>query len=207
MAITYPITLPTSPGYSSVEFRTSQRVGISRDPFSATQSVYAWPGQWIEADVSLPVMTRAEASEWIAALVSLNGVEGTFHLVNPTGQAVRGSVPGTPLVNGTNAARSETLATKGWTAGQTNILRKADWVQTGTGENRRMYMVLKDVNSDGSGNATLDIFPSLRVALANNDPITTTNCGGLFRLKGNGFSWSISEAMLYGIQFSCVEAI
>jgi hypothetical protein len=207
MSIAYPITLPTSPGFQSVQFRTRQRVGITHDPFGATQNVYAWPGQWIEADVSLPVMTRAEACEWVAALVSLNGIEGTFHLVNPTGQANRGSMPGTPLVNGANAARSRVLLTKGWTSGQTNILRKMDLITVGSGTSKRMYMNLKDVNSDGSGNATLDIFPSLREALADGAAITTANCSGTFRLSANNTSWDINEAMLYGIQFSCVEAI
>lgn len=206
MSIVYPITLPSTPGARSVRIRARSRVGVTPSPFTGAQQAYAWPGRWLEADVVYPPMTRAEGEALVAALVSLNGREGTFHLGDPSGAVPRGLATGTPLVNGANAVRSKTLATKGWTAGVTGILKAGDWVQAGSGTTRRLYKNLKDVNSDGSGLATLDIFPSLREALADGAALTVTSCQGTFRLAVNVTEWDIDEAVHYGLSFSCVEA-
>jgi hypothetical protein len=45
-------------------------------------------------------------------------------------------------------------------------------------------MVLVDANSDGSGQATLELFPRVRTAFASGTSITVSNPKGVWRLAG-----------------------
>ena len=150
-------------------------------------------------------MTRDQAEDWISFLVSLRGAVGSFYLGDPAGTVPQGVATGTPLVNGAQVAMSRTLVTKGWTHSTTGILLAGDYLQVGTGLQQRLYKNLTDADSDSSGNATLDIFPSLREGISDNQPITLTNCKGTFRLAGNERQWSVDYTRFYGIDFKCVE--
>lgn len=205
MAITYPLTFP-SIGIRSMNIRARNVVGISASPFTGQQQVYKHQGQWWEAEVTLPPMKRADAEQVVAFLLSLNGVYGTFLLGDPANTSPRGVGTGTPLVYGADQTGSE-LITDGWTTSTTGILKAGDWIQLGSGSATRLYKVLADANSDGSGIATIDIFPSLRSSPADNAQVTKSSPKGQWRLSSNDTNWSIDEASVYGITFACVEAL
>lgn len=152
-------------------------------------------------------MRRDQAAAWVNFLLKLRGMTGTFLMGDPDGAEPQGVATGTPKVNGSNAAGSKTLATKGWTTGVSGILLAGDYIQVGTGTATRLYRVLTDANSDGSGHATLDIFPRLRETLVDNVTITTENCVGCFRLANNTRSWSLDTSLIYGIDFKAIEAL
>lgn len=207
MSITYPISLPTTPGYKMVKASTFNAVAAVISPFSLTTQVQKWPGELLTFEIQLPPMAVALAQPWIGALGALKGQYGTCLFYDHSYQGALGVATGTPLVSGTNNARAEFLNTKGWTHGVTGILKAGDRISIGSGVTTRMYIVLTDANSDGSGNATLDIFPNLRETLSDGAAIDLTNPQGTFRLLSNTTSWSVDQAKTYGISFSLVEAI
>ena len=206
MAITYPLTMPATPGFRQTKLTSTNIAGISKSPFTMQQQVYQWPGEGWSADVALPPMKRVLAEAWVTFLTSLRGVVGTLYIGDDKALAPQGVATGTPLVNGAQTSMSNTLATKGWAHGVTGILKAGDYVQLGTGVQQRIYKVLTDVNSDGSGHATLDIFPILREGVSDNQPITLTNPQGTFRLSSNDRTWDVDEASIYGLTFKCEEA-
>jgi hypothetical protein len=181
-------------------------VGVSQSPFTAVQQVYRYTGQFWEADITLPPMKRADAEYWISFLLKLNGPYGTFLMGDPNGATARGVATGTPLVNGSGQTGNE-LVTDGWTTSTTGILKAGDYIQLGTGATSRLYKVLDDVNSDGSGNATLTVWPDLRSAPADNAAITVSNTKTTFRLNSAQTSWDINEATIYGLTFGAREAL
>lgn len=108
----------------------------------------------------------------------------------------------------TNAAGNEVLITDGWTASQAGIVKAGDYLQLqASGAPQRLYKVLADANSDGSGNATFDIFPRIRETIPDNTAIVTATARGTFRLLNNQQDWDIDEALVYGIEFQAVEAL
>lgn len=205
MAITYPLSLPNA-NIAKVRMVANDIVGVSQSPFTAAQQVYRYTGQFWEADITLPPMKRADAEYWISFLMKLNGPYGTFLLGDPNGQTARGVATGTPLVNGASQTGNE-LVTDGWTTSTTGILKAGDYIQLGSDATARLYKVLDDVNSDGSGNATLTVWPDLRTAPADNAAITVANPKGLFRLNSAQTSWDINEASIYGMTFGAREAL
>lgn len=206
MPISYPLSLPTTAGIMRVRLVANDVVGVSQSPFTAVQQVYRYSGQFWEADITLPPMKRADAEYWISFLLKLNGPYGTFLMGDPNGATARGVATGTPLVNGAGQTGNE-LVTDGWTTSTTGILKAGDYIQLGTGATSRLYKVLDDVNSDGSGNATLTLWPDLRSAPADNAAITVSNTKTTFRLNSAQTSWDINEATIYGLTFGAREAL
>ena len=136
----------------------------------------------------------------------MNGLYGTFLLGDLANTEPRGVGTGTPLVNGASQTGDE-LITDGWTPDTTGILKAGDWIQLGSGSASRLYKVLDDVESDVSGNATINIFPSLRSSPSDDDALTTSSAKGQWRLSSNETNYSIDQMSIYGITFACIEAI
>ena len=205
MTISYPLSIPST-DIAKIKLVANNIVGISQSPFTAAQQVYKYSGQYWEADISLPPMKREVAEYWISFLLKLNGSYGTFLLGDPIGATARGVATGTPLVKGASQS-GNTLETDGWTTSVTGILKAGDYIQLGSGSTAKLHKVLDDVNSDGSGNATLTIFPDIRTSPADNSAIVVTSAKGVFRLTSGQTMWDINEASVYGITFGAREAL
>lgn len=206
MTISYPLSLPSSPDFRTCSITPRHVAGIGESPFTLEQQVYDWnAGRW-EAQLSYPPMTQAQAAPIIAVMTALKWRVGTFLLGDPDFKTPRGVATGTPLVNGAHTARGLSLATKGWTNSVTGILKAGDRIGLGSGATSRVHMVLQDVNSDGSGNATLDIWPPLRSDYSDGASIVTSYPKGVFRLA-SPFTWDADEASIFGISIQAVEAL
>ena len=206
MAITYPLSLPNTTSYRSARMTARSVVGVSKSPFTGAQQVQKHQGQWWEVEAALAPMSRAYAELWISFLISLNGMQGTFLLGDPLGSTVRGVGTGTPLVKGASQT-GNSLITDGWTATQTGILKAGDYFQLGTASSSKRYKVLADANSDGSGDATFDIWPSINTAVADNAALTVSSAKGVFRLASNEMGFDLKQAQFYGIAFSAIGVV
>ena len=150
-------------------------------------------------------MKRDDAEEWTGWLISMQGPLGTFLLGDPQGATPRGVATGTPVISGAHVTGLTELATSGWTASQTGILKSGDWIQLGTGITARLYKIMQSTDSDGGGLATLDVFPPLKDALSGGESITTASCKGVFRLSDDEQTYSVDYTTLFGISFTAVE--
>ena len=200
MAISYPVTPPATVP-SSIALRPRSTTGVSISPFTAQHQVYSYPAQVWQMDVRMPALRRAEAEPWIAFFLSLNGRFGTFSYGDVTGKTPRGSVPGTPLVDGASQT-GLTLDTKGWTATQTGVLLAGDYIQIGTD----LHRVVEDADSDSGGLSALEIWPTIRTSPADGASITTTDTKGIWRLQSDEMPYSPGNPF-YDISFSCIEAL
>jgi hypothetical protein len=205
MSYSYPLSLPTTSGIMRIRWAANDVVGVAQSPFTASQQVYRYTGQFWEADITLPPMKRADMEYWITFCSNSTDPLGLL-LGDPNGGTPRGIATGTPLVNGAGQTGYE-LITDGWTVSQTGILKAGDYIQLGSATTARLYKVLDDVNSDASGNATLDLWPDLRSAPADNATITVSNAKTNFRLASAQTSWDINEATIYGLTFGAREAL
>jgi len=205
MAITYPLTLPTTPDFNGSAFSMTHFVAMVRSEFTGQTQAQAHQGALWRASLSLPPMKRPAAEPYIAALMSLNGRLGTFFLGDPLGRTARGSLLGTPLVNGASQTGLE-LITDGWTVSSNGVLLPGDYIQLGSGALTRLYKVMKQVDADGSGNATIDIQPRLRESPADGEALIFSNTKGTFRLASNTNAWDEVLAEFYGIRFDAIEA-
>jgi hypothetical protein len=193
MAVTYPLTLPTT-GISSVEFRTVNANATSQSPFTFKQQIISHGGEKFEATINLVSMKREDSSAWKAALVSLKGSLGTFLLGDPSCSTSRGTVSSCTL---TGSAGDES-----GTVVMTGTLKAGDYIQLGSGSSAKLHQVLVDQDGDG----TLELWPALRSDYTD-ATVVFNNPKGVFRLSNNVTSWSIDNASIYGISFEAVEAV
>ena len=205
MTITYPLAIPSSPYAQKSSFRMNEVVAVSESPFSLSQQAQDFTGQRWEADIQMPPMRRQKAELWLAFFSKLKGRYGTFLMGDFDGQRAMGTALGTPLVNGAGQTGGS-LATKGWTANKTGLLLPGDYIMTGSGSTSRLYKCQDQVDSDGSGHATINIWPNLRYSPADSASIYTSGCVTQFRLVSN-LQWSADEVSTYGISFSATEAL
>ncbi len=201
IAITYPLPMPTSPGPVSTDINLVHIVGRSRSPFSAARQVQDWGGAYWRARVTLPPMLRAAADPWLVLFSLLHGPYGTFLMGDWDRRTPRGAAGGTPLVMGASQTGNG-LATDGWPI-NTAILKAGDHVSV---ENR-LYRLVADAASNGSGVATLQLEPNLRAAPADNAPITTSSPKGLFALTSNIIPSPSDFNGVHQLSFEAEEAL
>jgi coat protein Gp5 len=131
-----------------------------------------------------------------------------------------GAYAGTGVVNGANQTGSN-LVTNGWTASITGLLNVGDVItvagvnainpknRTTTGSLRN-FVVTAAVNSDGSGNATIPIYPSITPAapLPSGSPYATVTAspasGAAITVKGTA---STSYAQNLGFVRDCIGLV
>jgi len=161
-----------------------------------------------QADIVLPPMNRPDAEQWVAWLVSLKGQLGTFFLGDPTAELPMGSARNadTILVSGSVSSGS-TINIKSAPASQSDYLKAGDFMQIGSGTSRQLFKVLLNASTDGTGAATVEVWPNVRTSIANNAAVTVEATAGIFRLSSNEQSWSVNNSSIYGISFSAMESI
>lgn len=209
MAETYPLTLPSHTGIATVMWAAENRVAVAESPFTLHQQVVKHAGQRWSGTYALPAMKREDAEVWNAFLLRLDGSFGTFLMSDPVATAPRGSAsstPGTPVVNGASQTGHE-LAIDGLPASATGYLKAGDYIQLGSGSSAKLHKVLEDVDSNASGEATLNIWPDLRSSPSDDATVAVSNAKGVFRLVDNTVNWNIAANGFYAISFSFVEAL
>jgi hypothetical protein len=196
----FPLSLPATPKPKKTTFRAVSVVSASVSPFTGQRQVYKHPGEWWEVDITMPIMTRADAETWFGYMLSLQGSYGTFLIGDYDAVTPRGANTGTPVIKGT--ASGNNFTTTGWTA-NTLVLKAGDYLQIGN----YLYKQLGDTTSNGSGDADLVVWPRLRAPAANGTTLVTTGARGIFSLSSNTFDWSSDDLSLYEVTFSAREAI
>jgi hypothetical protein len=203
MTITFPRSLPTMRGFSRWEWINKDSIAQTRSEFSQVTRSYDWMGNALMIAAEVILARDTEDRDFSAFVTAMKGTHGTFTMGPPSGlgNTPRGIGTGTPLVNGANQTGAS-IITDGWTAGQTGILKAWDWMQIES----RLYAVLADANSDGSGNATFDIWPPLRKSPANNATITVTNPTGTWRMMSRP-TIPIDETPYVRVPFTAIEDV
>jgi hypothetical protein len=192
------IALPcdTQPGVtapSSIEWDAQEAVAVNQSPFTFQTQTYDWMASILEGQVSFPPMNRYAFDAWSAFVLACRGQLNCFQMGDPRAVLPKGVATGTPVVNGASQT-GYTLLTRGWTASVVGILLPGDYLQIGF----RLYRVLASVNSDGSGHASIPVWPNLRDQPADGTTIITRNCKGLFRLASNSGNKFSVNATAYG---------
>lgn len=204
MTISFPLSLPSSGGgFLKYTVYAMPAAGVVSSPFTYQGQVQEYDGDGWLLQADCAYMDRETAAPWVAFLASLRGTRGTFLAGDPKVTTPLGTGAGVPQVNGGSQTGS-TLATDGWTAGSSGVLLAGDYIQVG----QRLYMVLQDVDADGSGEATIDIYPSLRESPGDNEYLIMENPKGLFRLSEGQYAlYQVQANGAYAISFSAVEAL
>lgn len=195
------MTAPTFPTgiVSTAERKLAVASATTQSPFTGTQKVQDWGGEWWEYSINLVVRTDADGRALSAFMAALRGPVNPFLFDDPSIRQT-GSY-GTPLVNGAGQT-GNTLVTDGWGA---DGLKAGDFFSLGSDVDTRIYQLTADV-TPSAGAATLQFVPALRSSPADNDALEVVSPKVLLRLTSPVPS-QISAGSLYRISFAAREAI
>ena len=118
---------------------------------------------------------------------ALNGSANTFR-VQDHSYVRQGSGAGTPLVDGASQT-GYSLVTDGW-PNNTAIFKSGDQLSYDNGTFSELKIVTEDCGSNGSGQATIKIWPEIHVSPANNASIVVATPLGEFRMLAPEASWT-----------------
>ena len=194
MSVELPFTLVTS-----VTRTLQTATAVTSSPFTGTQQVQDWGGEWWTYEIEFTVRQGADGRRLSAFFAALGGSRGTFIFRDPfVGYPL---VTGPALVNGAGQT-GNTLAVD---AMGTQALLAGDFIQLGALGTTRLYQVTADA-TPVAGAATLQIIPKLRAPSVNNEAVNIKNPGVLLRLT-SPVPASIGLADLYRFSISAREAL
>lgn len=189
----FPLSLPASPKPREITWKPISLVSVASSPFTGKEQVYAHPGQWWEISFELPPLSEAEAAEWAAMLLRLNGREGSFNF-QPTDATPRAAVSGSITVDFISDNYLDIT-------GMTGTFSPGDWIQIGSG----LYRITTGATAV-TGDATIEIWPTPRADVAIGSAIEYAAPQGRFRLF-DSFEWEMDVARNYGIALGAKEVL
>ena len=208
MAISYPVSLPTSIGMASITLGTEHAVVVSSSPFTGDQQVLKYPMEQWTAQVTVPPVLKDLAEPWISFLLSLRGKYGTFYLNDPNRVTPQGSARDTDTITVDGEVSSgDSISIDTNKNNITGYLKAGDYLSIGSGTSTQLFKVLEDVDTNGTGGFTVDVWPNVRTTMADGATVTVESAKGVFRLADNSPNWTIGNDSSYTISFSAMEAI
>lgn len=195
------ITMPSSPAFTNSEWGIRRTVAVSESPFTGATQVQKYDrAQWY-ATLTLPPMKRSQAAEWQAFFMECEGRANTFLLGDPDAKTVTGGSAPSSVSFASAEPKGETSINL--TIGSGKKLNKGSYLQVGTGSSAKLYMV----TDNNTGNGAVAIQPPLKVAVGSGTSVDITSAQGVFRMDSNDLTWSANELSVYGVTFSCSEAL
>ena len=192
--------IPTTVGFSSVEFGLENNNQVFESPLSNSIQVAELTGARWYATFNLPPMKKENALEYIGFLQRLQGRVHSFFGYDANHRSPSGTYgSSTLLVNGASQT-GISLVTDGAQA-STTVLKAGDFFSV----NNELKMVTTNATSDGSGNLTINFVPSLRSSPSDNANLTLINPVCSMKLIADSTTYSINTSSIYGISFSGVE--
>lgn len=198
----YPITMPATPELEVVSLRLVRQTGVSTSQYTGKQQRSEGSFALWAATGALPELEGAlEAGVWRSFFTQLRGRAGSFNFRFPgyTGPST-GYVGAIGVVAGASQTGT-TLNTSGW-ANSAAIFRDGDYFSV----NGELKMVTEgDVNSDGTGLATINFEPALRTSPANLQALVITSLTFEASMQIDEPEFNISPPFLHRMNLDILE--
>lgn len=208
MAIVFPLTVPFEE-FAEVDVQDVNIATIQQTTFTGKDRLQAFDGDYWRLSMSYRNLPKDIARPVTGFIHSLRNSVGTFVVSFPGYDFPLGAAkdnPATPLVNGDGQAGSRELVVKNAPESIDDWLLPGDIIQVGPDDRPHWHTVLNSTSTNSSGQATVDIWPSLRNTTVNNDPIVTDFPKGLCRLT-EAPQISVRRPVLVSLSLSAREVV
>ena len=197
-------TFPASPIPSSVSISTNQNTIVTTTASGRRQSRQI-DGQRFKLRVSFPIMTRTQFAPILAFIVKQRSQMESFQYVPPTIDDALGVASGVISVNGAISAGATTCSIDGMANSTSGVFKAGDYFRF-TGQ-AKVYMVMADVSSNGSGQGTLTFEPPLRTNVSDNAVLIYSNVDFTVGLTGDIQEFNISTENYFQYEVDLIEIL
>lgn len=184
---------------ASVTRRLAEASAATPSPFTGTEQIQDWGGEWWEYDITIATKTGRDGRRMSAFFAQLGGKRGKFLMSDTSIENPAQS--GTVVVDGASQTGNQ-LDVTGLV--EQNLLA-GDFFQLGTGAEARLYQLTQDVVVT-AGAATLNFVPTLRSSPLNGAAVEVVSPKVLLRLR-ESVPVTISPGDKFNVSFSAREAL
>lgn len=191
----WPTTLRPASGVNIELIGSTElfRSGLGPGVQTGDQGAEIWRAQ-------MTFKAKAQRAELMGFLAKLRGATHRT-TIRPYDEPRAGVRTGVPVVNG-GGQTGYNLLSSGWTPSTPRILARGDYISF----NDELHIMPDDVDSDGAGDATLPIEPSIRTSPADLTPIEVVNPTGTF-VKISSANWNSTADGITVATVEFVEAV
>jgi hypothetical protein len=197
-------TFPSSPAPRDVAISSNQNTIVTTTA-SGRRQARQIDGQKFRLRIRFPVMTRAEFAPINAFIMKQRSQMESFQYVPPTIDDSLGVASGVISVNGAVSAGATSCSIDGMANSTNGIFKAGDYFRF-TGQNK-VYMVVADVNSNGSGAGTLTFEPPLRANVADNAVLIYSNVDFTVGLTGDIQEFTIGTENYFQYEVDLIEVL
>jgi hypothetical protein len=181
MTVSYPLSLPSVSGIRQTKFTLKSKASIHESPWTGEVQVQEHSGKFWEAVFEIPPMDRSDFAEWEAFFASLRGRVGTFKAGPQYASSSQGDNDGSDKTVESIDSTSTKLTVSGFASSTNGVMLTGDYIEV----NNELKIVRSDADSDGSGEATLDIEPLFRTDPSQGDTCVIADPKAKMRLLGD----------------------
>jgi hypothetical protein len=197
-------TFPSSPVPRDVAISSNQNTIVTTTA-SGRRQARQIDGQRFRLRLRFPVMTRTEFAPINAFVIKQRSQMESFQYVPPTIDDALGVASGVISVNGAISAGVTSVAIDGMANSTSGVFKAGDYFRF-TGQTK-VYMVMSDVSSNGSGQGTLTFEPPLRANVADNAVLIYSNVDFTVGLTGDIQEFNISTENYFQYEVDLIEVL
>jgi len=195
---------PSSPAPRDVAISTNQNTIVTTTA-SGRRQARQIDGQRFRLRLRFPVMTRTEFAPINAFVMKQRSQMESFTYSPPTISSALGVASGVISVNGAISAGVTSVAIDGMANSTSGVFKAGDYFRF-TGQTK-VYMVMADVSSNGSGQGTLTFEPPLRSNVSDNAILIYSNVDFTVGLTGDIQEFNISTENYFQYEIDLIEVL
>jgi len=185
---------PTDLIISSSSFESETSIFRS-ESINGIRTIREQPNHRFKFSLDLAIDKHADFRKHFGYLSSLKSGVNKITIVHPAFQTILGSATSC-VVNG-GSQNGTLINLDGFASSQNGVLLQGDIIKF-TGDTK-VYMVLEDVNSNASGESTVNVLPALRQSPSDNAIVQLTACE--FTMSVTGFAKMDVVAPMFATMF------
>ena len=197
-------TFPSSPAPKDVAISTNQNTIVTTTA-SGRRQARQIDGQKFRLRLRFPVMTRTEFAPILAFIMKQRSQMESFQYTPPSVDDALGVASGVISVNGAINAGVTSVAIDGMANSTSGVFKAGDFFRF-TGQSK-VYMVVADVSSNGSGQGTLTFEPPLRANVADNAVLIYSNVDFTVGLTGDIQEFTIGTENYFQYEIDLIEVL
>ena len=197
-------TFPSSPAPRDVAISSNQNTIVTTTA-SGRRQARQIDGQKFRLRLRFPVMTRTEFAPILAFIMKQRSQMESFQYTPPSVDDALGVASGVISVNGAISAGVTSVAIDGMANSTSGVFKAGDFFRF-TGQSK-VYMVVTDVSSNGSGQGTLTFEPPLRSNVADNAILIYSNVDFTVGLTGDIQEFTIGTENYFQYEIDLIEVL
>ena len=197
-------TFPSSPAPRDVAISSNQNTIVTTTA-SGRRQARQIDGQKFRLRLRFPVMTRTEFAPILAFIMKQRSQMESFQYTPPSVDDALGVASGVISVNGAISAGVTSVAIDGMANSTSGVFKAGDFFRF-TGQSK-VYMVVADVSSNGSGQGTLTFEPPLRSNVADNAVLIYSNVDFTVGLTGDIQEFTIGTENYFQYEIDLIEVL